>query len=198
MLTQRQTLRTARDVCVLGRSEGASLSKEYMSKKGHGVCMRFHHFIPVTGPGTVRRGTVQQAKTLICKAGTTAKEKIRSIRRIASDGFRGLRWASNRPCFSRAVHVRARAARTLLKTARQVFTLHVSRSSWSLPASAIEPSRTRGALALQGQALSEVAAVGDILAVETQSSKTQILAYPGDRARVPCARAIQLPGDSFV
>ena len=60
---------------------------------------RFHHFIPVTGSGSVRRGIVQQAKTLICKAGTTTKVKTRSIRRVASDGFHGLLLASKRPCF---------------------------------------------------------------------------------------------------
>jgi len=32
VLTQQLTLWSARDVCVLGRSEGASLSKEYTSK----------------------------------------------------------------------------------------------------------------------------------------------------------------------
>ena len=59
VLTQLGTLRTARYVCVLGRSEGASLSKEYMSKKRHGVYRRFHRIIPVTGPGgSVRRGNV--------------------------------------------------------------------------------------------------------------------------------------------
>jgi len=65
-LTQRQPLRTARGVCVLGRSDGASLSKEYISKKGYRVSRRFHHSFPVTGPGSVR-GIVRQAKTLIYK-----------------------------------------------------------------------------------------------------------------------------------
>jgi len=63
------------------------------------VHRRFHHFTPVTGPGSVRRGIVQRAKTLICKAGTTAKVKIRSSWRVASDGLRGLLWGSKRPCF---------------------------------------------------------------------------------------------------
>ena len=81
-------------------------------------------------------------------------------------GFVGCCGQASGRASARAVHVRARAARALLKTARQVFTLHVSRP-------AIEPSSIRSALALQGQALSDVAAVGDILAEETQSPGTK-------------------------
>ena len=165
-------MRNAREFCLLGRSN-TSTSQDYYRKKGAGVYRRFHHYIPVKGPGAIRRGSVHQAKALICEIGTLIKVKIRSIRRVASDGFRGILWASRRPCCRPScictgagggLHSFKDCKTSVYTTCKQI---------QLEPVSTVAPSPVRGMLAQAGQALSEVAKVGDIMAVETQSSETQ-------------------------
>lgn len=170
---RRMTIRNAEELVNFGRSQFGTTKRDFFSKKGHGMYRRYFHLIPTKGQGAVKRHSVQHAESNICEAGTTTAFKIRSIRRVACQGFRGLLWASERPCCDPNCPCMGGGSE-----GRHSFTA-CNRSPYTKckqiqlePLSGAAPTPTRGALASEGAALGASALVGDVLAVETESDET--------------------------
>ena len=107
--------------------------------------------------------------------GTMVKVKLRPIRRVACDGFAGSLWASPRPCFRPSCicnggdesngnrHVFSECTTSVYTKCQQI---------QLEPRSVVDPSPMRGELEEIGNRLTLRAAVGDFMAVETQSDET--------------------------
>ena len=151
----------------------AKPAKDFYSKQGLGVYRRWTHHIPVKGGGAIQRRRVRAARSEITlKDDISTKVPIKTLRRVACEGFQGILVASQRPC------CRAECQACCPKPDSGHFhdTMECSTSTYTTckeirlePLSDVDPTPIgRGALAHEGSRLGALAAVGDFMAVETE------------------------------
>ena len=125
-MDQRRVIRNSAELVRFGRDHMTTPKRDYYSKRGTGVYRRWTHHIPVRGRGAIQRRRVkvhtpnptttnnnnrnnniiithhrhhhQTAKTEITTREGAFKVAIRTIRRVVSQGYAGLLFASKRPC----------------------------------------------------------------------------------------------------
>jgi hypothetical protein len=175
---KRQVIRDARELVMFGREQlSKPSSKDFFAKEGHGVYRRFFHHISVTGRGAVNRRLVKKAESGVHRKGTLEKVKIRSIRRVAGTGFPGLLWASKRPCCDYTCPCMGGGAEGRHDFSGCKTSVHTKCVEIQLePITSVSPTpTTRGALAVAAARLGSEAAVGDVLAIETESDETPFM-----------------------
>ena len=175
---RRSILRDAHELVMFGREQlSKPSSRDFFAKEGNGVYRRFFHFVPVKGRGAVNRRLVKKAESGVHMKGTMEKVKLRSIRRVAGTGFPGLLWASKRPCCNYSCPCMgggAEGRHDFSGCATSVYTKCVEVQLE--PISSVSPTpTTRGALAMTAVRLGAEAAVGDVLATETESDETPFI-----------------------
>ena len=152
-------------------------SKDFFAKEGNGVYRRYFHHISVKGRGAVNRRLVKKAESGVHLKGTLEKIKICSIRRVAGTGFPGLLWASKRPCCDYACPCMGGGAEGRRDFSGYKTSVHTKCVEIQLePITSVSPTpTTRGALAVAAARLGSEAAVGDVLATETESDETPVM-----------------------
>jgi len=150
-------------------------SKDLVDKKMQGVYRRFSHLIPMQGAGAVQRRRVHTAKTEITeKDDVHQKVPIRTLRRVATQGYEALLYASQRPCCRAECkscspgledsHEFGECTTSSYTTCKEI---QLEPLSWDAPT-----LHNRGTLALEGKAIGSNATVGEHMAVETESDET--------------------------
>jgi hypothetical protein len=175
---KRPVIRDARELVMFGREQlSKPSSKDFFAKEGNGVYRRFFHHISVKGRGSVNRRLVKKAESGVHLKGTMEKVKIRSIRRVAGTGFPGLLWASKRPCCDYTCPCMGGGAEGRHDFSGCKTSVHTKCVEVQLePITPVSPTpTTRGALAVAAARLGSEAAVGDVLATETESDETPFM-----------------------
>ena len=183
---ERRTIRNAAEFVAVARELWSKPAHDYFSKNGKGVYRRWWHLMPLSGCKSVPalRRQLNGCNPEIVLKGTTTRRYIKTFRRVADTGFRGLLLASSRPC-NRAeceactVYDNYAACKTSPYTECEEVQLD--------PHSTVAPTPTAGGLADEGRRLAAAAAVGDFLIGETESDETPwwLLKVTASEASVP-------------
>jgi hypothetical protein len=129
---------------------------------------------------------VKVAASEVCLYGTNTRIKMRSLRRVASAGFDGVLYGSERPCCK--AHCSCMGGgdgrRNFAQCNSSPFTKMVQLQLE--PLSRSEPTPTRGAIAQEGFQIGEAASVNDFVVFETETEDIPfIIGQVTKKAAVP-------------
>lgn len=191
------TIRDSREFIQFGRNQLGVSTKDYYSKNCRGAFYRnrFHH-IPTDGISCVNRNRVKSAESGVCLFGTNDRVIMRSLRRVASSGFEGVLYGSERPCCRLQCPCMGGGAEGRRNFAACDSSPFTKMSQLQLqPLRRTDPTPSRGAIAQEGVQIGDAAVVGEFVVFETETEETPF--YIGQVTKKAAAPPLnyQVPGN---